>query len=268
MRFWMAAVLACLGLVSSSLAETVRRDFLPDANGFAENPLVEGRVSFKIDHCRQQTNLRLNIEGLLPNTTYGVLWQSDGPWLDNPAAFTTDEDGEGRYVDYQIGDASIDPVVFIYIDDPNSGNLGSFDPGEQRAFSYIPFTRIRCFQPKNLGLTQNPHVDGMATIRFTPADGLTTFHLIIHDLRPNTTYGVKFESEDGPQLDNPAAFTTNRRGNGKYDDYLIGLSTRNVVMSIYVDSAAGALQGEADPEEVRASGTTADNGTWDGDWDD
>ncbi len=263
MRIWMAAVTAVVVLATQVFAGTVRRDFLPDGVGFAENPLVEGRTTFRYDECQQITHLRLNVEGLLPNTTYGVRWESDGPILDNPAAFTTDEEGDARYVDYQLGDASADPVVIIYVDDSSAGRPGEYDAGEDRAFSYIPFARIRCFHPS----TPNSCADGNATIRYQVDSGLTTFRLVLRDLWPNTTYGVLFESEGGPSLDNPAAFTTNRRGVGKYDDYLIGVATRNVVMTIYIRNPAGD-DNVVEPDEIRASGTSADNDGCGCGWDD
>ncbi len=255
MKRLMAAVVACLSLGASALAhEPVRRDFLPESAGFSENPLVEGRATFRYDSCDQETRLRVNIDGLLPNTTYGVRWESDGPILDNPLGFTTDCEGEGRYTDYLLGDASADPVLIIYINDPINGDIYGYDVGEERAVSFLPFTRIRVFDPVGLGTLENACVEGMAEARFYEGTFETRFKLVMKELRPFTTYGVKFECENGPTLDNSAAFTTNRRGNGKYDDYLLGVATRNVVITVYINDDPMGDPFGLDPGEERARG--------------
>ncbi|MGD9689790.1 MAG: hypothetical protein AB7K52_09075 [Phycisphaerales bacterium] len=259
--FAVLALTFTLGATAVASANpAVRRDFLPDGLGFTENPEVEGRVRFRFNECTQETTIRLNIDGLVPGQTYGVLWLSDGPALDNPAAFTADAEGEGRYVDFQIGDASGDPVVIIYIDDPLSGTPGLYDLGEDRAFSYLPFTRIRVFEPAGLCTLENPCVEGMATIRYETDLGATSVRLNIKDLRPNTTYGVKFEAEVGAGFDNPAAFTTNHRGNGKFfDDGTIGVSTLNVVITIYRNNDPMGDPFGFDLSEVRAVGDSAND---------
>jgi len=256
MKTLLAACVASLSLCSPSIAhnDTVRRDFLPDGAGFSENPLVDGRVSFRYDQCNGETYMRLNVEGLLPNTTYGVRWESDGPILDNPMAFTTDSCGEARYVEFQIGDASGDPVAVIYIDNPDAGLVGEFDYDEIRAFSFLPLTRIRSFDAIGDGLTESPCADGKATIRYHQDLGETRFQLSMVELRPFTTYGIKFECENGPTLENAVAFTTNRRGNGKYQDFLIGLATRNVVITIFINDDPMGDPYTMDPGEERAIG--------------
>lgn len=254
MKTLLAAVFASLTLVGGALAhDPVRRDFLPDGAGFSENPRVDGRVSFRYDRCDSETNMRLNIDGLLPNTTYGVFWDSDGPRLDNPIAFTTDECGEARYVDFQVGDASGDPVIYIYRDNPDSGIVGEFDWDEVRAFSFLPLTRIKSFDPVGLGNSQNRCVDGKGTVRYNQTSGETRFEITLHDLRPNTTYGVKFECE-GPGLENALAFTTNRHGTGRYNDFIVGLATRNVVITIFRNDPLIGDPWAMDPGEERAIG--------------
>lgn len=260
----LAALALTFGLCTVASAHPVRRDFIPDGLGFSENPNIEGRVTFHYDECTGETRMRVNVDGLVPGQTYGVFWMSDGPWLDNPAAFTADCDGEGRYNDYQIGDASIDPVVIIYVDDPMGATPGLYDVGEDRAFSYIPFTRIRVFDPSGAGLIENSHVEGMATVRYNENTGMTEVHLVMKDLAPYTTYGVKFEAEGGAGFDNPAAFTTNRKGNGKFDDEgTIGISTRNVVITIYRNTDPLGDPFGFDATEIRASGNSLNNaGCW------
>jgi hypothetical protein len=91
------------------------------------------------------------------------------------------------------------------------------------------------------GPAQNANVDGMCMVKYDPhafspelgATGISTIHLHIEGLLPNTTYGFKVDS-DGSGISDPLAFTTDCRGNGDYHRDIPQDATSNTTCVIYI----------------------------------
>jgi hypothetical protein len=91
------------------------------------------------------------------------------------------------------------------------------------------------------GVTENPNVDGMCMVKYDAnaysprlgARGITTIHMHITGLLPNTLYGIKVDS-DGSGISDPQAFTTDSRGDGDYHRDIPQDATSSTTCVIYV----------------------------------
>src|SRR5262245_49355661 len=116
---------------------------------------------------------------------------------------------------------------------------------------------------------ENPNVDGMCMVKYDPhafspelgATGISTVHLHVEGLRPNTLYGFKVDS-DGSGFSDPQAFTTDNKGNGDYHRDIPQDATLNTTCVIYVwDGFQGFPIDSGDDiytvtnDEIRAAGS-------------
>jgi hypothetical protein len=87
-------------------------------------------------------------------------------------------------------------------------------------------TKFTAFLPWGPGTSENPNVDGMCTLKYEGKiqqgqliNDQTRIHIVLHNLQPNTTYGVQVTgvidgNRDGGTA--PFAFTTSSNGMGTY----------------------------------------------------
>jgi hypothetical protein len=83
---------------------------------------------------------------------------------------------------------------------------------------YGAAVKIKTLAPIGAGVTANPDGDGMAIVN-AHADnaGISiTTQVMVTDLTPNTTYGVRADYCGGLGFSSPLAFTTNETGNGHF----------------------------------------------------
>lgn len=89
---------------------------------------------------------------------------------------------------------------------------------------------------------ESPAVDGVASLKYQAGPGTTRVSVVMHNLLPNTTYGVAVFS-DGPGTSVPQAFTTNNGGNGNFQgEFPQDATTLNPVVVIY--------RWDGDPDEI------------------
>lgn len=74
---------------------------------------------------------------------------------------------------------------------------------------------IAHFTPVGQGVTENPCVTGLGLLKFSNSQGTTNVSLLALGLQPDTTYGVKLDSDSGG-FTNPIAFTTDCLGFGVF----------------------------------------------------
>lgn len=137
-----------------------------------------------------------------------------------------------------------------------------------------PPSKVKSFYAAGPGVTESPNVDGMYMAKYDPSSNLTNHHMVIHDLRPSTTYGIQVNSYWGPDAPNsipgftsPVAFTTNHKGKGKFDVQLPFDSSVDPTVLIFIwdgamtiDPITGDLMVDFDAlefvtdDEVRAIG--------------
>jgi hypothetical protein len=117
------------------------------------------------------------------------------------------------------------------------------------------------------GATENADVDGICMVKYDAnayspvlgTRGITTVHLHVTGLVPNTTYGVKVDS-DGSGISDPVAFTTNDKGDGDYHHEFPQDATSGTTCVIYMwDGTQGAPMDNGDDiytvtnDELRAT---------------
>lgn len=115
---------------------------------------------------------------------------------------------------------------------------------------------ITTFLPVGPGEVENPNADGLCRLTFNDQTFETKVHLLMHGLKPNTTYGVLVDSL-GAGASDPLAFTTNPQGRGSYHSSIAGDATQGVFVVIYIwDGNPDPFSiFEVTPEEERAAGS-------------
>lgn len=115
------------------------------------------------------------------------------------------------------------------------------------------------------GPTENPHVNGVTKIKYVASTGMSHLDLKIHNLRPNTLYGVKMDG-DGAGFSAPQAFTTDSHGRGDFDFDAPGIAAPNTFVQVYIwDGFQGPPIDAGDDiftvtdGELRANATIDDN---------
>ena len=86
-------------------------------------------------------------------------------------------------------------------------------------FASATTTKIKAFGAIGGGVSETPHVDGVAIIKFDSTISGSIVHIHMQDLSPNGTYGVAIVASNSGDFDhsNPFALDTNASGNGTYD---------------------------------------------------
>ena len=121
-------------------------------------------------------------------------------------------------------------------------------------------TKIKAFTALGDGLTANPHVDGMAIIKFDSAIAGSTIHVHMQDLEANQVYGVAIVSTNSGDFDlsSPMGLTTNPSGNGSFEASLptVDLGAHPTVYIYFWDGASDySTIGGFDTAQFRAIGT-------------
>jgi hypothetical protein len=116
------------------------------------------------------------------------------------------------------------------------------------------------FDAVGTGRTENRFVQGLSILNFDSANFQTTADLTMFNLRPNTTYGVRFIDDAGAAGQaNGQAFTTNWFGCGSYHTMFTGDATIDPVITIFRwNPVTNPDAIDVTPAEERAIGTLYD----------
>lgn len=228
--------------------------FIPEGPGITENNDGDGLAILNFKQNRNETQFEIAITDFLPNTVYGVKLDSDLGGFSSPTAITTNSCGSGRF-DFKLPfDRTSNPIVYIYRWDGDTDTVDDVSDDEIRASGTPNVVEIDDFDPAGPGVTENPHADGKAVIRYNRRKDETTVRVKLDRFKPNTTYGVKLDSDLGG-FSAPQAITTNCSGEGRFRFALPFDRTRHAVVTIYVWDGNVDTVDDVSATEIRAVGS-------------